>query len=97
MIYLHVPFCRSFCFYCSFYSELACKGKDAELFGKLLSEVDATWREALSLYEVTSDKVYVRMPAPATYETFMAQGGETFFENVKTAFKKELGIMFKNK
>lgn len=71
--------------------------KDAELFGKLLSEVDATWREALSLYEVTSDKVYVRMPAPATYETFMAQGGETFFENVKTAFKKELGIMFKNK
>ena len=32
MIYLHVPFCRSFCIYCSFYSELACKGKDAELF-----------------------------------------------------------------
>ena len=29
MIYIHVPFCRSFCTYCDFYSELACKGKDA--------------------------------------------------------------------
>ena len=28
MIYLHVPFCRSFCTYCDFYSEIACKGKD---------------------------------------------------------------------
>ena len=28
MIYLHVPFCRSFCTYCDFYSEVACKGKD---------------------------------------------------------------------
>ena len=29
MIYVHVPFCRSFCTYCDFYSEIACKGKDA--------------------------------------------------------------------
>jgi len=28
MIYVHVPFCRSFCTYCDFYSELACKGKE---------------------------------------------------------------------
>ena len=28
MIYLHVPFCRSFCTYCDFYSELLCKGCD---------------------------------------------------------------------
>ena len=28
MIYIHVPFCRSFCTYCDFYSEIACKGKD---------------------------------------------------------------------
>jgi len=32
MIYVHVPFCRSFCTYCDFYSEIACKGRDAELF-----------------------------------------------------------------
>ena len=29
MIYIHVPFCRSFCTYCDFYSEIACKGRDA--------------------------------------------------------------------
>ena len=28
MIYIHVPFCRSFCVYCDFYSEIACRGKD---------------------------------------------------------------------
>ena len=32
MIYVHVPFCRSFCTYCDFYSEVACKGKDSGMF-----------------------------------------------------------------
>ena len=30
MIYVHVPFCRSFCTYCDFYSETVCKGKDGK-------------------------------------------------------------------
>ncbi|MBQ9660795.1 MAG: coproporphyrinogen III oxidase family protein [Bacteroidales bacterium] len=30
MVYLHVPFCRSFCTYCDFYSEIACRGRDAQ-------------------------------------------------------------------
>lgn len=32
MVYLHVPFCRSFCIYCDFYSEIACRGRDAQTF-----------------------------------------------------------------
>ena len=32
MIYIHVPFCRSFCTYCDFYSEIACKGRDLDQF-----------------------------------------------------------------
>lgn len=30
MLYVHVPFCRSFCLYCGFYSEAACRGRDGE-------------------------------------------------------------------
>lgn len=46
MIYVHVPFCRSFCIYCDFYSEVAAKcggraGRDAEenLFGRFAAAV----------------------------------------------------------
>ena len=30
MIYVHIPFCRSFCTYCDFYSEVAAKCRNAE-------------------------------------------------------------------
>ena len=32
MVYLHVPFCRSFCTYCDFYSEIASRGRDGQAF-----------------------------------------------------------------
>ena len=56
MIYVHIPFCRSFCTYCDFYSEVAakCRGaenerKQEELFGQyadaLVAEVKARGQE----------------------------------------------------
>ena len=39
MVYVHVPFCRSFCVYCDFYSELACKGRDAGLIAGYAEQV----------------------------------------------------------
>ena len=41
MIYVHVPFCRSFCTYCDFYSEIACKGRDGEAFGRYVADICA--------------------------------------------------------
>ena len=60
MVYLHVPFCRSFCTYCDFYSEIACRGRDAQLFedftaavcaeaSRRRDEIDAT-RDLNTLY-----------------------------------------------
>lgn len=45
MIYIHVPFCRSFCTYCDFYSEIACKGRDA---AQIAAYTDSLCREIAS-------------------------------------------------
>ncbi len=56
MIYVHVPFCRSFCTYCDFYSEVAanCGGREAEenLFGRFASAVS---KEAMARRGEISD------------------------------------------
>ena len=42
MIYIHVPFCSSFCTYCSFYSETFCTGQHAgAVFGPYVDELCA--------------------------------------------------------
>ncbi|MGN1232960.1 MAG: radical SAM family heme chaperone HemW, partial [Candidatus Cryptobacteroides sp.] len=47
MIYVHIPFCRSFCIYCDFYSVAVCAGKeDAGQPEKFQQYCDAVVREA---------------------------------------------------
>ncbi len=45
MIYVHIPFCKSFCTYCDFYSERVCAGKGdwamENCVGELLSEMES--------------------------------------------------------
>jgi len=41
MIYIHIPFCRSFCTYCDFYSEIACKGRDSKVLESFTDELCA--------------------------------------------------------
>ena len=55
MIYVHIPFCRSFCTYCDFYSEVAarCSRNDEERFGQYS---EALSREiSLRADEITAD------------------------------------------
>lgn len=51
MVYIHVPFCRSFCIYCDFYSETACGRRGDAQIGRysseLLSEIERRRQEIL--------------------------------------------------
>ena len=50
MIYLHVPFCRSFCTYCGFYSELSEKGcgQGFEAYGDAVCQEAASRRDEIA-------------------------------------------------
>ncbi len=39
MIYIHVPFCKSFCTYCDFYSETVCAGKGGRVMERWADEL----------------------------------------------------------
>ena len=55
MVYLHVPFCRSFCTYCDFYSEIACRDRDAQLFESFTASVCAEASRRRDEIEATRD------------------------------------------
>ena len=44
MVYIHVPFCRSFCTYCDFYSETVCRGRDSGIVEDYVRGVEAEAR-----------------------------------------------------
>ncbi len=55
MIYLHVPFCRSFCTYCDFYSEIACRDRDAQTFEAYTQALCAEASDRRDEIEATRD------------------------------------------
>ena len=55
MVYVHIPFCGSFCTYCDFYSEILCQGRDALRFtDEVCAEIAARSEEIKSTEKVNT-------------------------------------------
>ena len=81
-IYVHVPFCRSKCEYCDFYSLGG--GRNKEAMGKYLSAVVNHVRESAALAtEYTVDTVYFGGGTPSF---FGAEGLDRIFAELKRRF-----------
>lgn len=67
MIYVHVPFCRSFCTYCDFYSEIACRGKDERAVAAWLDSLcaEAQARSGEIAATLDTDTLYIGGGTPS--------------------------------
>ena len=84
MIYVHVPFCRSFCTYCDFYSEVASPCRKAE---------DTLSQE--SLFERYADALTaeVRTRADEITDTCSSNGVKTIYIGGGTPSVLPLGVL----
>ncbi len=88
MLYVHVPFCRSFCTYCDFYSEVAAKcrkaedaAKQDELFGRFADALVSELK--LRADEITDDTntLYIGGGTPSVLPL-------SVFQRLLTAFRE---------
>lgn len=64
MIYVHVPFCKSFCIYCDFYSESACKDSKFEAFTKCICAEALNRRDEI-LDTLSTNTLYIGGGTPS--------------------------------
>ena len=87
-IYIHVPFCRSKCHYCDFYS-LPCKNRDEELMDRYLKAICEHIRESGTLapgYQV--DTIYFGGGTPSF---FGSAGLSTILAAIRRSFDVDAG------
>ena len=107
MIYVHVPFCKSFCTYCDFYSEI-CSGKVQKLFvEELCSEIERRRPEIESTLALNT--LYIGGGTPSVlepellkhivdtlgygpYQEFTVEVNPDDITLAYAAFLKELGV-----
>lgn len=64
MIYVHVPFCKSFCIYCDFYSEAACKDSKFEAYIREICE-EALRRRDKIMDTLSTNTLYIGGGTPS--------------------------------
>ena len=88
MIYVHIPFCRSFCTYCDFYSEIATKCRKSEaskqdaLFGRF---ADALSCEVRSRAEEITDEVNTLYIGGGTPSVLPLSAFQTLLDALRSA------------
>lgn len=85
-VYIHVPFCKSKCPYCDFYSSAAKEGEIREYAKALIDEINTGRRTEEYVKEFSADTLYLGGGTPSQLN------GEELF-NIITAAKKRFNMM----